>query len=143
MPLYFVTVLQFSPAIFSCLGKVGDRVTILIVEDARAAFLSLSRKLTNVYKKWLLKKSKCCPLLFFNFQQCLSYISNVKETPPRSTEHVKEFACDVKEISFHIDVHNKLLNGSICHVDSISIKLSWQVSYPVLVHKTHSYIPGV
>lgn len=64
------------------------------------------------------------PTTFFNFQPCLSYISNVKETPPWSTERVKEFACGVKEISFHIDVHNKLLNGSICYVDSISIKLS-------------------
>lgn len=63
------------------------------------------------------------PTTFFNFQQCLSYIYNVKETPPWSTERVKEFACDVKDISFHIDVHNKLLNGSICHVDCISIKL--------------------
>lgn len=64
------------------------------------------------------------PTTFFKFQQCLSYISNVNETPPWSTERVKEFACDVKEISFHIDVHNKLLNGSICHVDRISINLS-------------------
>lgn len=70
------------------------------------------------------KRVKMLPTTFFYFQLCLSYISNVKETPPRSTEHVKEFACDVKEISFHIDVHNKLLNGSVCHVDSISIKSS-------------------